>query len=120
MSEWRRRVLWGALVVYGSARVCQLYAGRLPTIVIVILHGIPPAIFAIAHGSALYGPKRMSVLAVCCLGFGTVAESLSLGTAFPFGRYHFTDVMGPQVFRLPILLALAYLGIGTPRGYSRF
>jgi len=52
------------------------------------------------------------MFAVLCLGFGTLAESLSLRTAFPFGRYHFTDVMGPKVFQLPVLLALAYLGIG--------
>jgi putative membrane protein len=112
IGGWRTYALWGTLLLYMLARVCQLYADRLPTLLIVILHVIPPALFAIAHGSALYGSKGMSMFAVFCLGFGTLAESLSLRTAFPFGRYHFTDVMGPRVFQLPILLALAYLGIG--------
>jgi uncharacterized membrane protein len=112
ISSWRTCALWGTLLLYVLSRVCQLYADRLPTLLIVILHVIPPAFFAIVHGSALYGSKGMSMFVVSCLGFGTLAESLSLRTAFPFGRYHFTDVMGPKVFQLPLLLALAYLGIG--------
>jgi putative membrane protein len=47
-----------------------------------------------------------------CLGTGTFFESLSLRTGFPFGHYFFTDVMGPKLFQLPVLLALAYLGMG--------
>ena len=44
--------------------------------------------------------------------FRTLAEIVSLRTGFPFGHYYFTDVMGPKIFQLPVLLALAYLGIG--------
>jgi len=112
ISRWRTYALWGTLLLYVLSRVCQLYTDSLPTLLVVILHVIPPALFAIVHGSALYGWKGMSMFAVFCLGFGTLAESLSLRTGFPFGRYHFTDVMGPKVFQLPLLLALAYLGIG--------
>ncbi|HKD09145.1 MAG TPA: carotenoid biosynthesis protein [Bryobacteraceae bacterium] len=112
ISRGRSCALWGMLLLYVVARICQLYADQLPTLLIVILHVIPPAAFAIVHGSALYGSRGMSMFAVFCLGFGTLAESLSLRIGFPFGRYHFTDVMGPKLFQLPVLLALAYLGIG--------
>jgi len=108
----RAQFLWGMLLLYAIARICQLYAGRLPTLLIVILHVVPPALFALAHGSVLYGARGISVFAIFCLGFGTIAESVSLRTGFPFGHYYFTDVMGPKVFQLPLLLALAYLGIG--------
>jgi len=108
----RAQFLWGMLLLYAIARICQLYADRLPTLLIVILHVVPPALFALAHGSVLYGAKGMSVFAIFCLGFGTLAESASLRTGFPFGHYYFTDVMGPKIFQLPLLLALAYLGIG--------
>jgi len=37
---------------------------------------------------------------------------VSLRTGFPFGHYIFTDLMGPKLFGLPILLALAYVGMG--------
>jgi putative membrane protein len=100
------------LLLYAIARVCQLYADRLPTLLIVELHVVPPALFALAHGSVLYGARGISVFVIFCLGFGTIAESVSLRMGFPFGHYYFTDVMGPKVFQLPVLLALAYLGIG--------
>lgn len=99
-------------MLYVLARICQLYADRLPTLLIVILHVIPPAIFAIIHGSILYRLKGISIFAAFCLGFGGLAESISLRTGFPFGRYYFTDAMGPRILHVPVLLVLAYLGIG--------
>jgi len=108
----RAYFLWGMLFLYAMARISQVYADRLPTLLIVILHVVPPALFALAHGSFLYRAKGMAVFAALCLGFGTLAESVSLRTGFPFGHYYFTDVMGPKIFQLPVLLALAYLGIG--------
>jgi putative membrane protein len=100
------------LLLYAIAQICQLYADRLPTLLIVILQVVPPALFAVAHGSVVHGARGISVFAVFCLGFGTLAESVSLRTGFPFGHYYLTDVMGPKLFQLPVLLALAYLGIG--------
>lgn len=112
ISRWREHFLWGMLLLYGLARILQLYAGRASTLLIVVLHVVPPALFALAHGSALYRAKGISVFTFFCLGFGTLAESVSLRTGFPFGHYYFTDLMGPKIFQLPVLLALAYLGIG--------
>src|SRR5215469_9356449 len=79
-------ILWGTLFLYAVARLSQLYADRLSTILIVILHVVPPAIFALIHGSILYRPKGISIFAALCLGFGVLAESLSLRTGFPFGH----------------------------------
>ena len=112
ITRWRVYFLWGMLFVYVMARICQLYADHLPTLLIVVLHVVPPALFALVHGSVLYRPKGISIFAALCVGLGTLAESVSLRTGFPFGQYYFTDVMGPKIFRLPVLLALAYLGIG--------
>jgi uncharacterized membrane protein len=100
------------LLLYLMARICQVYADRLPILLIVVLHVIPPALIALAHGSILYRVKGIAVFALSCLGIGTLAESAALRTGFPFGHYYFTDVMGPKIFQLPVLLALAYLGIG--------
>ena len=112
VGAWQRRFLWGMLLIYVTARICQLYADRLPTLFIVVLHVVPPALFALVHGSILYTPKGISVFATFCLGGAILAESIGLRTGFPFGRYYFTDVMGPKIFQLPVLLGLAYLGIG--------
>lgn len=98
-------------MLYVLARLCQLYADRLPTLLIVILHVIPPAIFALIHGGILYRMKGISIFVAFCLGFGSLAEGVSLRTGFPFGHYYFTDAMGPKVLQVPVLLVLAYLGI---------
>jgi uncharacterized membrane protein len=104
--------LWGTVLAYAAGRICLLYAYRLPMIWIVVLHVVPPALFALVHGSIVYGRRGIAVFTASCLGFGTLAELVSLRTGVPFGRYHFTNVMGPKVLELPLLLALAYLGIG--------
>ena len=111
-SRLRSCLLWTMFLLYVLARICQLYADKLSTLVIVMLHVVPPAVFALLHGSMLYRLKGILVFTALCLGFGALFESLSLRTGFPFGHYYFTDVMGPKVMNVPILLVLAYLGIG--------
>jgi hypothetical protein len=100
------------LVLYLVARILQLYADRVPTLVIVVLHVLPPAVFALLHGKITYRWRGIVVFAGLSLGIATLLESLSLRTGFPFGHYYFTDVMGPKLFQLPVLLALAYVGMG--------
>ena len=111
-----RSVWWKILVAlwmtYFLARVLQIFPLKVPTLLIVVLHVLPPAAFAILHGRRLYGTRGILVFTAFCLGAGVLFESLSLRTGFPFGRYYFTSVMGLRVFQLPILLALAWLGIG--------
>lgn len=111
-AKWQTRLLGTMLLLYVLARICQLYANRLPTLLIVILHVVPPAVFAAIHGSILYRVRGMLTFTTFCLGTAGMCEILSLHTGFPFGHYYFTNVMGPKIFNLPILLVLAYLGIG--------
>jgi putative membrane protein len=105
-------LLWILLAIYSVGRICQLFASVLPTLLIVLLHVIPPALFVLVHATRLYGFRGFLAFTSCCLITGTIFESLSLRTGFPFGRYVFTSVMGPEVLGLPFLLVLAYLGVG--------
>ena len=111
-EENNRALLLLLLFVYLSARICQLYAGRIPSLFIVAVHVFPPALFALIHGARTYGSRHILVFTSLCLAVGTFFESAGLRTGFPFGHYRFTELMGPKVFDLPILLALAYLGMG--------
>ncbi len=112
IARWQSMVLWAVLLMYAVGRVCQQYPDRIPIQLIVLMQVAAPAIFALIHGSILYGLRGMSAFTVFCLGIGALCESVSLRTGFPFGHYVFTNLMGPKVFQLPILLVLAYLGIG--------
>ncbi|MBB5345308.1 carotenoid biosynthesis protein [Tunturibacter empetritectus] len=105
-------VCWLLLLFYAVGRLLQLEAGRVPTLTIVLLHVVPLAAFALIHGVKAYRLRGMLVFVGLSLGVGFVFESLSLRTGFPFGHYYFTDVMGPKFFQLPVLLVLAYVGMG--------
>jgi uncharacterized membrane protein len=111
-NEQRQFLSLALLFLFLVARILQLFAGRAPNLLIVAFHVIPPALFALVHGARIYGSRAILTFATLCLGVGTLFESVSLRTGFPFGYYRFTDLMGPKVFELPILLALAYVGMG--------
>jgi uncharacterized membrane protein len=111
-NEQSRLLLLTLLFLYLVARILQLFAGRAPSLLIVAFHVIPPAFFAVIHGARIYRLRGILVFVALSLGVGTLLESVSLRTGFPFGHYWFTDLMGPKLFDLPILLALAYVGMG--------
>ncbi len=111
-SRGPRDALVALLVFYAGARVLQVFPTRVPTLLIVVLHVLPPALFAMIHGRSVFGGRGIAVFTMLCLAVGSFFESLSLRTGFPFGHYYFTGVMGTKVFELPILLALAYVGVG--------
>jgi putative membrane protein len=100
------------LLLYLIGRILQLFAGRVPNLIIVVLHVIPPALFAAIHGARIYRLRGILVFVGLCLGVATFFESMSLRTGFPFGHDRFTDLMGPKISGLPILLALAWVGMG--------
>ncbi len=111
-DDLRRFLLTALLFLYLAARILQLFAGRVPNLLIVVFHVVPPALFALLHGARTYGSRAILVFASLCVGVETLVESVGLRTGFPFGHYWFTGLMGPKVFDLPILIALAYMGMG--------
>jgi len=78
---------------------------------VVVLHVLPAASFALIHGSMFYRLRTMLVFFGICLVVGNVFENLGVVTGFPYGPYYFTDVMGPKLLVVPILLGLAYVGM---------
>lgn len=78
---------------------------------VVVLHVLPPALFAVIHGAMFYRLRAMLFFIGVCLVVGNISENLGVLTGFPFGRYYFTDVMGPKLFVVPVLLGLAYVGM---------
>ncbi|QEE30341.1 carotenoid biosynthesis protein [Terriglobus albidus] len=111
-NDQNRLLLWGLLLLYLIGRTLQLFAGRVPNLILVIFHVVPPALFAVVHGARVYRSRGVLVFTCLSLGVGALFESVSLRTGFPFGHYRFTGLMGPKIFDLPILLALAYVGMG--------
>lgn len=108
--------LWGLIGAYVAADVlfllAGLYPGHLPVVVSVALHILPPVVFALIHGARIYGWRGILAFAGLNVLVGNVLENLSIATGFPFGHYVFTERMGPKLWQVPILLGLAYVGMG--------
>jgi uncharacterized membrane protein len=104
-------MLWALLLLYASARVLQIFPGKVPIVAVVGLHVLPPIVFAVVHGAIFYRLRGILIFVVICLAVGNVFENLGVRTGFPFGSYYFTDLMGPKLFAVPIQLGLAYLGM---------
>jgi putative membrane protein len=80
--------------------------------VVVALHVFPPAIFAVIHGARFYRWRGILMFVAIIVMVGNVFENVGVRTGFPFGHYYFTDLMGPKIFAVPIMLGLAYVGMG--------
>ncbi len=104
-------VLWALIALYAAARFLQVFPSKVPMLAVVALHVLPPAVFALIHGAILYRTRGILTFVVLCLVTGNIFENLSILTGFPFGHYYFTDLMGPKLFLVPILLGLAYVGM---------
>jgi uncharacterized membrane protein len=105
-----RTALWALIALYALACLLQLFPA--PILLLILLHVLPPLLFALLHGTLAYRLRGMLLFAALSLIVGNVFENLSIRTGFPFGHYHFTAAMGPKLFLVPITLGLAYLGVG--------
>lgn len=100
------------LLVYAFSRILQIFTGHVPMLAIVALHVLPAAAFAWIHGTLLYRLRGILAFFIICIVVGNVAENIGVRTGLPFGHYYFTDLMGPKLFVVPILLGGAYIGMG--------
>ncbi len=111
--------LWAFMLLYAFSRVLQVFPGPVPMFGVVALHVTSPALFALVHGATRYGLRGIAVFFAICLGVGGAVEITGVHGNSPFGSYYFTDVMGPKFLGVPLLLALAYVGMGYLSWTSR-
>ena len=70
------------------------------------------AVFALAHGAARYRVRGILILFALCVVVGNSFETVSILTGFPFGRFHYTDLLGPKLFMVPWVIGPSYFAIG--------
>jgi uncharacterized membrane protein len=111
LSSGMGNTFWVLIALYAAARFLQVFPGKVPMSIVVAAHVFPPAIFALLHGAKYYGWRGIWVFVALILLIGNVFENLGVRTGFPFGHYYFTDLMGPKLSVVPIMLGLAYVGM---------
>ena len=104
--------LYFLTVCYAVSRVFQAFPQHVPLLATVVLHVIPPMLFALLHGRMLWRWRGILVFFAICSAVSGTVEKIGITTGFPFGHYFFTDAMGPKISGVPIFLGLAYLGMG--------
>jgi uncharacterized membrane protein len=73
---------------------------------------IPLLLFAFLHGAAQHRFRDLLVFAIIVVGVSNVFENLSIATGFPFGRYRYSDKLGPKIFQVPVLVSLVFFAFG--------
>src|SRR6267143_4083388 len=68
--------------------------------------------FALIHGARRYGWKGIAVFMVITLIVSNILENSSILTGFPFGRYYYTDSLGPKIALVPFFISLSYISFG--------
>jgi putative membrane protein len=107
-----------ALVVVGIGCLAAMVAAqvmsglqprpiRLTGVVVVLL-----AAGALAFLAARHGPPRAVGAFAAVVALGYAAEWIGVRTGLPFGRYSYTPVLRPQVGGVPVVVALAWGGMG--------
>jgi putative membrane protein len=112
-SKWRSVVPWLLIGVYAAVPVAtdafpRVLASPLNTPIAIVV----PMLFALVHGQRRYGWSGILAFLVLCLGISNIMENVGVLTGFPFGPYHYSDVLGPKLFKVPLLIGPAYFGVG--------
>lgn len=109
----RTSLAWMLVALFG---IVTLIRGVIPHLLPAALQSALvmslPLVFFVVHGSLGYRRRDLLVFAAITLVVSNVFENVSVLTGFPFGTYVYTDVLGPKIFFVPVLIGPAYLGTG--------
>jgi putative membrane protein len=73
---------------------------------------LPLLLFALVHGSVQFRCRDLLMFAAICIAVSNAFENLSVLTGFPFGRYHYTESLGPKLFHVPVLIGPVFFAVG--------
>lgn len=110
-SGFHRAAICLILACYACARVLQVLHGPPAITPLVALEVLSAFALALVDGARAWGIRGILVFTAICTVVGNVVENVGVATGFPFGRYHFLEVMGPRIYAVPVLLGLAYIGM---------
>src|SRR6266446_5731121 len=102
-------ILWLLAAAYAAALVGNIAFGLSIPIAVVLSISVA---FALIHGAVRYGWRGIATFIVICLAVSNIMENASILTGFPFGHYHYTDVLGLKLFLVPVLIGPAYFATG--------
>ena len=101
--------MWAVTVVF--LLVVGL-ADLLPQTTYYALSTVIQLALVLAHAVPRYGWRGILVYFALAIVISNVLENLSIKTGFPFGWYHYTDLLGPKLFLVPVVIGPVYAATG--------
>jgi len=83
---------------------------QVPTTLVVVLL----AAAALCVTASSVGWVRAGLAVACATALGLGAEVVGTRTGLPFGEYRYSGALRPQVLGVPVVVALAWAGMGLP------
>lgn len=68
--------------------------------------------YVFLHGRARYGGRALGRFVVIVFAIAWTSETISMITGFPFGNYHYTEIMAPYLWHVPVFVLPAYALMG--------
>jgi uncharacterized membrane protein len=103
--------LAAALVLTAIAYPLSSGAGRDAVSWTIVVLG---AGLSVTHAWAARGPCTAAGVLVVVTVVAVAFEAVGLGTGFPYGRYTYSDALGPTLLGVPFLVPLAWLMMAWP------
>jgi len=97
------------------AQVVSSRAGHLEifvTLIVVLL-----AVASVSFATLRWGWPRAAAAAAAAFALGLAAEWAGTRSGFPFGAYRYTGLLRPAAATVPLVVPLAWAGMGLP-GYA--
>jgi putative membrane protein len=109
----REALVWALAAVYAGTQIAQPLSGNaIPSSAFNAAITLSSFTAALVHGSIRYGWRGIGVFAVLMIVISNGLENLSIVTGFPFGWYHYSPALGPQLFHVPLVIGPAYFSVG--------
>src|SRR6266705_6103098 len=113
MKKGVTTLLWTLVVLnVVLTLVNAVFPNHIPFPILIPLFVLMPVAFALLHGAVRYQWSGILTFLVLCLVVSNLLENTSILTGFPFGHYYYTDVLGPKLFLVPLLIGPAYFASG--------
>ena len=101
----------------GAAVLVQIVYPLVPTAArtpVTMLSVVVFAVASLADAARVHGRRGVAALLAVACGGGLVVEALGLRTGVPFGLYHYTGTLGPELVGVPVIVPLAWMMMAWP------
>ena len=101
----------------GAAVLVQIVYPLVPTAArtpVTMLSVVVFAVASLADAARVHGRRGVAALLAVACGGGLLVEGLGLRTGVPFGPYHYTGTLGPELVGVPVIVPLAWMMMAWP------